>query len=82
MAVAVREQGVCALLVAQDLGAGLEAAMATQAGKHGEVGERARGASGRRRLIGRPPVVVLPLRPAGRPGLQLRCGAARLSGVW
>lgn len=47
MGVGARERGVCAFLVAQYLGAGLQVAMATQAGKHGEVGQGARGRSGR-----------------------------------
>ena len=73
--VGVGERGVRALLLAQDLGAGLEAAMATQAGKHGEVGQ---GRSGGRsvRVVVRAPSpsarLLLPLRSAGRPGLQLR----------
>lgn len=84
MGVGVRERGVRALLLAQDLGAGLEAAVATQAGKHGEVGQ---GRSGGRsvQVVVRAPTpsaCLLPLRSAGRPGLQLRRGggaaAARL----
>lgn len=41
MGVGVRKRGVCAILVTQYLGAGLEAAVATQAGKHGETGQGA-----------------------------------------
>lgn len=45
--VRVRKRGVCgAFLLAQYLGAGLEAAMAAQAGEHGEVGQGARGHPG------------------------------------
>lgn len=85
----VRERGVRGLLVAPYLGAGLEAAMATQAGKHRQVRQGARGnprgGGGVRDLVRTLSTFIsfFPPRSAGRHRLQLGCrGAAAWLIIW
>lgn len=78
----VRERGVRGLLVVPYLGAGLEAAMATQAGKHRQVRQGTRGNPGGGGGIRDPVwtlstfVSLLPPWSAGCHRLQLGCGGA------
>ena len=84
MGVGVSKRGAVAFLTTQGLGAGLEAAVATQAGKQREIGQWTRRSPRSVGILVSCPSVCIALCLVGWPGLQLRCGAAAAGhgGVW